>query len=174
METVFQAPCPKEKGRKCRLFWPIPARTSPLCRAIHEAFGPKRFRSCVSLGSLRQCGAPGRIWQAFAGTKTGPFYWRYRFRRRGASPIQRGELEKNGRLENRRGWKFSIRCSMCSYEHITSCPSRLKQPKNFSMSWKSFRAGRSGVRGVCSHDDFSELLRHLVVEGFVIAFNQGV
>ena len=54
-EIVFQALCLKGKARKCRSGLPIYARTSPPCPAIRGFVGPKRFRSCVSERSLRQC-----------------------------------------------------------------------------------------------------------------------
>jgi len=47
-EIVCQALCPKGKVGKHRLSFPIHSRTSPLCLAIGEVVGPKKFRSYVS------------------------------------------------------------------------------------------------------------------------------
>src|SRR5208337_3619322 len=41
-------------------------------------------------------------------------------------------IEKNGELENRGCWKFSMKCSKCSYEHLLPCQSRRKQFRNSS------------------------------------------
>ena len=46
---------------------------------------------------------------------------------------QRRESEKNGRLENRGGWKFSMSCSKCSsemgYPFSSTCDTLAKGPK---------------------------------------------
>lgn len=67
----------ERKGEEMPTFLANSRKDKSACPATREAVGPKKFRSCVSLTSLRQSDAPGAIKQACSEAKAESFILEY-------------------------------------------------------------------------------------------------